>query len=202
MDKPKRDSYPQHSLSPEGKLSKKEVIALERKLAKFANIMDSMVRIPFTKQGVGADAALSSAPVIGDMAGLVLTGYAFALGLKIGVPARKMMPAVQLAIIDMIIGIVPAAGTLLDVFIRPSRKTVEIVHEHIREHYEIENDLHIGRPFLHESLEKKQQRSGFWRNPVISWVYLHIPDLLGAVFLIIISWAAYVSLSWLFSLWS
>lgn len=57
------------------KLSQQEVIRLERDLAKFANMMDSVVRIPFTKQGVGADAALSTIPVAGDIAGFVLTCY-------------------------------------------------------------------------------------------------------------------------------
>ncbi|MEK5777634.1 DUF4112 domain-containing protein, partial [Acinetobacter nosocomialis] len=58
------------------KLSQQDVIRLERDLAKFANMMDSVVRIPFTKQGVGADAALSTIPVAGDIAGFVLTSYA------------------------------------------------------------------------------------------------------------------------------
>ena len=53
------------------KLSQHEVIQLERDLAKYANMMDSVVRIPFTKQGVGADAALSTIPIAGDAAGFV-----------------------------------------------------------------------------------------------------------------------------------
>lgn len=61
-------------------LTQAEVVKLERKLAKFANMMDSIVRLPFTKQGVGADAALSSLPFAGDIAGLILTSYAFYQG--------------------------------------------------------------------------------------------------------------------------
>lgn len=45
---------------PQEKLTEQQVIALERDLAKFATMMDSAVRIPFTKQGIGADAALST----------------------------------------------------------------------------------------------------------------------------------------------
>ena len=37
----------------ENKLTQQEVVRLERDLAKFANMMDSVVRIPFTKQGSG-----------------------------------------------------------------------------------------------------------------------------------------------------
>ena len=55
------------------KLTQQQAIAAERDLAKFANTMDSLVRIPFTKQGLGADAALSTIPFAGDFAGFVLT---------------------------------------------------------------------------------------------------------------------------------
>lgn len=59
------------------KLTQQQAIVVERDLAKFANTMDSLVRIPFTKQGIGADAALSTMPFAGDIAGFVLTLYAF-----------------------------------------------------------------------------------------------------------------------------
>jgi len=181
-------------------LTREQVIATERKLAKFANTMDSLVRIPFTKQGMGADAALSTIPLAGDLAGLALTSYAFILGRQLGVPAHKMTPAVRLALIDMVVGIVPGIGTLLDIFIRPSRKTLGIVHQHLQDEYGITETMHMDRPFLHQSLEDKQQKSRFWRNPIVAWFYLHIPDILGLVVLIFIVWGLWSVISWLVSL--
>ncbi len=181
-------------------LTREQVIATERKLAKFANTMDSMVRIPFTKQGIGADAALSTVPIAGDVAGLILTGYAFILGRQLGVPIHKMMPAVKLALIDMVVGVIPALGTVLDIFIRPSRRTLNIVHQHIQEEYGIDDTMHLQRPFLHESLEYKQQRSKLWRNPLLAWLYLHIPDILGLMVIILLGWLLWTAGSWLLSL--
>lgn len=181
-------------------LTRQQVIEAERKLAKFANVMDSLVRIPFTKQGMGADAALSTIPLAGDLAGLALTSYAFILGRQLGVPVHKMTPAVRLALIDMVVGIVPGIGTLLDIFIRPSRRTLEIVHQHIQNEYGITDVTHIDRPFLHQSLENKQQKSNFWRNPIVAWLYLHIPDILGLIFIVLLVWALWAGFSWLVSL--
>ena len=184
-------------------LTREQVIATERKLAKFANTMDSLVRIPFTKQGMGADAALSTIPLAGDLAGLALTSYAFILGRQLGVPAHKMTPAVRLALIDMVVGIVPGIGTLLDIFIRPSRKTLGIVHEHLHDEYGITETMHMDRPFLHQSLEDKQQQSRFgffWRNPIVAWLYLHIPDILGLIVIVVIGWGLWAMISWLVSL--
>lgn len=136
----------QLNLNEQG-LTREQVITTERKLAKFANAMDSVVRIPFTKQGIGADAALSTIPLMGDLAGLILTSYAFMLGRRLGVPASKMTPAVRLALIDMVVGVIPGIGTLLDIFIRPSRKTLSIVHQHIHDEYGITETTHMDRPF-------------------------------------------------------
>ena len=166
------------------KLTQQQAIAVERDLAKFANTMDSLVRIPVTKQGVGADAALSTVPFAGDIAGFVLTLYAFKKAKEVGVPAAKLTPAIKWAIADMLVGFVPVLGTLIDIFIRPSRKALDIVHQHIRDEYQVQSDIHVVHPFLHESLEQKQQNSAFWRNPVVSWLWLHIPDILGLVFLL------------------
>ncbi|MGB8697292.1 DUF4112 domain-containing protein [Acinetobacter sp.] len=179
------------------KLSQQEVVRLERDLAKFANMMDSVVRIPFTKQGVGADAALSTIPIAGDVAGFVLTCYAIYKAKQIGVPQSKLNPVMKLAMLDAVVGFVPVVGTVFDVFIRPSRKALAIVHEHIREEYKIGSDSHVVHPFLHESLERKQQSSAFWRNPVVAWLWLHIPDLLGAIVLVLMLIAMWFGLSWL-----
>lgn len=176
--------------------SKDEIIILERKLAKFAGLMDSLVRIPFTKQGIGADAALSTIPFAGDIAGLVMTAYAFRLGRKMGVPRTKMVPAVKLAIADLFIGLIPFVGTLVDIFLQPSRRTLEIVHKHIAETHDMPNDFHVRRPFLHQNLERKQAKSSFWKNKIVSWIYLHIPDFFGLIILGLLGWFFYSGFLW------
>lgn len=178
-------------------MSRQEVIRLERDLAKFANMMDSVVRIPFTKQGVGADAALSTVPIAGDLAGFALTCYAIYKARQLGVPQQKLNQVIQLALMDAVVGFIPVAGTIFDVFIRPSKKALAVVHQHIQDEYDIQSDYHIVHPFLHEELEKKQQNSRFWRNPVVAWLWVHIPDLLGVVFLVIFAIALYFGVIWM-----
>ncbi|MBU3094571.1 DUF4112 domain-containing protein [Acinetobacter baumannii] len=185
----------------EKKLTQQQVIALERDLAKFATMMDSAVRIPFTKQGIGADATLSTIPIAGDVAGFALTCYAIYKAKQIGVPQHKLTPVIKLAVVDAVVGFVPVAGTIFDIFIRPSRKALDVVHTYIREEYAIQSDIHVVHPYLHEKLEKKQQQSAFWRNPVVSWLWLHIPDLLGAFVLLLIGLAVWWGASYLWGLY-
>lgn len=164
-------------------LTQQQAIEMQRDLAKFANIMDSVVRIPFTRQGVGADAALGTIPVAGDVAGFALTCYAVFKAKQVGVPQHKLNPIIRLAVIDGVVGFIPVVGTLFDVFIRPSRKALDVVQMHIQEQYDIRSDSHIVHPFLHEKLQAMQQNSAFWRNPVVSWLWLHIPDFIGLIIL-------------------
>ena len=182
-------------MKEEKKLATQDVIRLERDLAKFANMMDSVVRIPFTKQGVGADAALSTIPVAGDVAGFVLTCYAVYKAKQIGVPQAKLNGVLKLAIMDAVVGFVPIVGTVFDIFIRPSRRALDVVHDHIRTEYQIDSEDHVVHPFLHEKLEQKQQHSAFWRNPIIAWFWIHIPDLLGMLVLILIGLAMWLGLT-------
>ena len=184
-------------MGQEKKLATQDVIRLERDLAKFANMMDSVVRIPFTKQGVGADAALSTIPVAGDVAGFILTCYAVYKAKQIGVPQSKLNGVLKLAVMDGVVGLIPIVGTIFDIFIRPSRRALDVVHDHIRTEYQIQSDDHIVHPFLHEKLEQKQQNSAFWRNPIVVWVWLHIPDLLGLIVLILIGLAMWFGLNML-----
>lgn len=179
------------------KLSTQEVIKLERDLAKFANMMDSVVRIPFTKQGIGADAALSTIPVAGDVAGFVLTCYAVYKAKQIGVPQVKLNGVLKLAVMDGVVGCIPIVGTVFDIFIRPSRRALDVVHDHIRQEYQISSDDHVVHPFLHEKLEQKQQHSAFWRNPVVAWLWIHIPDILGLIVLVLIGLAMWFGLNML-----
>ncbi|MCU4414444.1 DUF4112 domain-containing protein [Acinetobacter sp. WU_MDCI_Axc73] len=188
-------------MTKQKKLTEHEVIKLERDLAKFANMMDSVVRIPFTKQGVGADAALSTIPFAGDAAGFVLTCYAVYKAKQIGVPQHKLNPVIKLAAMDAVLGCIPVAGTIFDVFIRPSRKALDIVHEHIREEYHIQSQSHVIHPYLHEALERKQQQSAFWRNSVVSWIWLHLPDLIGLIFLIFLVAGLWMGTHYLWSLY-
>ncbi|OFT00061.1 hypothetical protein HMPREF3107_08600 [Neisseria sp. HMSC31F04] len=166
---------------------RQEIIRRERHLAKYANTMDSLFCIPFTKQGIGIDALLSLIPFVGDIAGLLLTLKAFRMGRELGVPEEKMRPAVYLALADMLLGMIPVVGTLIDIFLQPTFRTMKIVNEHVRSEYGIDTSLHLERPFMHAGLEKKQAQSAFWRKPAAAWLYLQLPDFFGLVMLVLMT---------------
>jgi len=171
---------------PKKLMSKIEVIVFERDLAKWAGLMDSLVRIPFTRQGIGLDALLGMIPVLGDIAGLILTLYVWHKAKHLGLPISQRNRILQWAFADAVLGLVPILGTLLDILIQPSRQAMQLVHQHIQQEYQLENDLHVQHPYLHERLAQKQQQSAFWRHPLISWLWLHSLDLLVLAFILLV----------------
>ena len=153
---------------------RQEIIRRERDLAKYANTMDSLFCIPFTKQGIGVDAILSLIPLVGDIAGLFLTMKAFRMGRELGVPEHKMRPAIYLAFADMVLGMIPVVGTLIDIFLQPSRRTLKVINEHVRSEYGIDYDM---RPLQNSfSPNSRNPNTGFRLfPPLIAPDFTQIP---------------------------
>ena len=55
------------------------------RLDRFSRFTDSSIRIPFTRFELGAEALIGLVPVIGDAAGLVLSGYVLLEAQRAGV---------------------------------------------------------------------------------------------------------------------
>ena len=63
---------------------------------------------------------------------------------ELGVPEHKMRPAIYLAFADMVLGMIPVVGTLIDIFLQPSRRTLKVINEYVRSEYGVDRDLHLS----------------------------------------------------------
>lgn len=167
-------------------LSYEEARRHQRDLAKIANFADSFVRIPFTRVGAGADAATGLAPGIGDALGMVIFAFVFTKARRLGLSAKQVIILILYAIADVLIGLVPLAGDVADVFSRPSRHALKMVNDHLAETHGVIERVHVDKPFLDEFLEgKRASGSRLWADARVGWIVLHLPDLLGIAALII-----------------
>jgi Domain of unknown function (DUF4112) len=100
-------------------------------LETLARLLDARYRIPFTPIRFGADAILGLIPGIGDAAAalpaLYLVWRAHALGMPRGMILR-MLANVGL---DTLVGSVPVAGTVFDVYFKASRRNTALLRRHI-----------------------------------------------------------------------
>lgn len=100
-----------------------------RRLERFSRLTDSAVRIPFTRIDVGLDALVGLLPVVGDAAGLILSGYVLAEAQRVGASRRVKAHMVKNILIDAVIGTVPLLGDAFDVVYRANIRNTRLLRE-------------------------------------------------------------------------
>lgn len=106
----------------------------ERRLArleKLAEMMDSRYRIPLTGIRFGWDAILGLVPGLGDVAALGPAGFIFLEAHRMGAPQGTKVRMMANTGLDLVVGIVPLVGDMLDVGIRSNRRNVALLRRHV-----------------------------------------------------------------------
>lgn len=101
------------------------------RLNRLAWLLDSSIPIPGTPFSVGVDAVIGLVPFVGDLAGVLLSGYivkeAAALGVSKSVLARM---ALNVAL-EGLVGMVPFAGDLFDAAFKANQRNVRLLNAYL-----------------------------------------------------------------------
>ena len=96
----------------------------------WADLLDSRFRIPGTEVRFGIDPILSFIPGLGDLASPIFTVVLLAQGLRQHVPKVVMVHMVGNAVLDALIGMVPVAGNIGDIFWRANNLNLALLERH------------------------------------------------------------------------
>jgi hypothetical protein len=96
----------------------------------WADLLDSRFRVPGTDIRFGIDPILSLVPVIGELATPVFAGALFAYAVAAGVPRIVIVRMAINALIDVIVGAIPIAGNVIDVFWRANTTNLALLERH------------------------------------------------------------------------
>ena len=96
----------------------------------WANLLDSRFTIPGTRIRFGIDPLLSLVPGIGDVATPAFTVLLLVQGVRQGVPKVVLMRMLGNALIDALVGVVPIAGDVGDLFWRANQKNMGLLERH------------------------------------------------------------------------
>lgn len=98
-----------------------------------ATLMDSQFRIPGTSIRFGIDAIIGLIPGIGDIGGLLVSGYMIAVLAVNGASGFVLARIILNVLIDTLFGAIPILGDIFDVAFKSNQRNMQLVHQHYLE---------------------------------------------------------------------
>lgn len=142
-------------------------------LQRYAKVLDKAFRIPGTNIRFGLDPIIGLIPGLGDLASPIFAALLVVEGSRLGIPKIILLRMVVNALIDAVIGAIPFAGAVGDIFFRANTKNLALL-----EHYSV-----AGRTAT---------RRDYW----FVWIALGLL-LLGIIAIVWLTlWLASLAFSW------
>ncbi len=101
-------------------------------LRRWAVLLDSMFRVPGTSIRFGLDAIVGLIPGIGDISTPVFAGLLLLQAVRMRLPIVVQARMVLNAAIDMLVGLVPILGDLVDIGWKANLRNLALLERHAR----------------------------------------------------------------------
>jgi hypothetical protein len=97
------------------------------RLAQLAWLLDSSIPVPGTRWTVGLDALIGLFPFIGDLIGVVFSGYIVSEAARLGAPRIVLTRMAFNVALEGLIGIIPFAGDAFDAVFKANQRNVRLL---------------------------------------------------------------------------
>ncbi|PHQ27096.1 hypothetical protein CLH62_05815 [Marinobacter guineae] len=112
--------------------------AILERLEKFSRYTDSSIGIPFTRFRIGMEAIIGLVPVVGDMAGLVLSGYVLLEAQRAGASKDVKLRMLRNMGIDFVGGLLPVVGDAFDAIYKANTRNTRLLKNYLEEQLAVE----------------------------------------------------------------
>ena len=102
-------------------------------LARFAELLDSGIRIPRTQLRFGLDPLIGLIPGVGDAAGAVLAGWILVEAIRLGASRATLVRIAGNIALDAGVGAVPLIGDIFDFAWKANVRNVTLLERHLRD---------------------------------------------------------------------
>jgi hypothetical protein len=104
---------------------------IRARLNRLAWLLDSSIPNPGTGLSIGLDALIGLVPVVGDLAGVLLSGYILKEAAALGV-SRSILARMALNVaVEGLAGMVPFAGDLFDAAFKANQRNVRLLNAYL-----------------------------------------------------------------------
>lgn len=108
-----------------------DVLSTRARLHRLSRWLDHGIRIPGTRWRFGLDAIVGLVPGVGDLVGLMLSGFVLMEGARIGAPRGLMLRMLGITLLDLLLGLVPLVGDLADAAFQSNRINARLLLRHL-----------------------------------------------------------------------
>ena len=112
--------------------------AILKRLDRFSRFTESSIGIPFTRFQIGAEAIIGLLPVVGDMAGLVLSGYVLVEAQRAGASKEVKLRMLRNMGIDFVGGLLPVVGDAFDAIYKANTRNTRLLKNHLEAQLAVE----------------------------------------------------------------
>jgi hypothetical protein len=102
-----------------------------RRLEFIARFLDDAIELPGVRYRIGWDAIIGLVPGIGDAATAVLSGYLIWEARRLGVSQITLLKMLVNVLIDLLAGVVPVVGDLIDLTWKANRRNLQLLREEL-----------------------------------------------------------------------
>lgn len=112
--------------------------AILERLDKFSRFTDSNIAVPFTNVRIGMEAVIGLLPVVGDAAGLVLSGYVLVEAQRAGASKAVKLRMLRNMGIDFLGGLLPVVGDAFDAVYKANTRNTLLLRNYLEKELAIE----------------------------------------------------------------
>lgn len=112
-------------------VSREEKLAALARLDRFSRMADNAIGIPFTRFRIGFEPVIGLVPVLGDFAGLIMSGYVLVEAQRAGASTRVKGQMVRNMAIDFVGGLIPVVGDAFDFAWKANARNAQLLREHL-----------------------------------------------------------------------
>jgi hypothetical protein len=98
-----------------------------------AHILDDAVEIPGTNFRIGLDAVIGLIPVVGDILGMVVSGYILFESVRLGASKSTMLRMVYNVVLELLLGAIPGLGDVFDAAWKANARNANLLLQHLEQ---------------------------------------------------------------------
>jgi hypothetical protein len=104
---------------------------VRERLSRLAWLLDSSIPIPGTRLSIGLDALIGLFPVLGDLAGVLLSTYILREAAALGVPRSILVRMGFNVALEGLVGMIPFAGDVFDAAFKANQRNVRLLNAYL-----------------------------------------------------------------------